>query len=31
LTSVNSMVKKGATLASGTTAQDYADFLAALP
>jgi uncharacterized protein YceK len=31
LTSVNSMVKKGASLASGTTAQDYADFLAALP
>jgi uncharacterized protein YceK len=31
LTSVNSMVKKGATLASGTTAQDYADYLAALP
>jgi mono/diheme cytochrome c family protein len=31
LTTVNSMVRLGASLASGTTAQDYADFLAGLP
>jgi hypothetical protein len=31
LSTVNSMVNKGASLASGTTAQNYADFLAAQP
>jgi hypothetical protein len=31
LTTVNSMVGKGASLASGTAAQDYANFLATLP
>jgi len=31
LSTVNSMVGMGASLASGTTAQNYADFLAALP
>ncbi len=31
LSTVNSMVSKGASLASGTTAQDYANFLATLP
>jgi hypothetical protein len=31
LSTVNSMVKKGSSLASGTTAQDYADYLASVP
>ena len=31
LTTVNSMVAKGAPLAAGTTAQDYADYLANVP
>ena len=31
LSTVNSMVNMGASLASGTTAQNYADFLAAQP
>jgi mono/diheme cytochrome c family protein len=31
LSTVNSMVNKGSSLASGTTAQDYANFLATLP
>jgi hypothetical protein len=31
LSSVNSMVNMGATLAPGTTAQNYADFLANAP
>jgi hypothetical protein len=31
LTTVNNMIGQGASLASGTTAQNYADFLFALP